>query len=310
MLIVAFLFLSIPVTANESKEIRKERQEAQKERLLQKKERTDEDRENTRDFNQFIRELNEEYREQEKELDMEFELKEVELKAEHDAKVAEAETGYQKNLTGLFMKPGIKFDEETIKKLQETGKAFADEKFNLEKQSAEKIHKAEIEHQKQKNKLLDERDAKALDEATSIGLTRKYSPVLATVIGDGLTNQEKRWNETEEKEIRKIEEKSWNILSPYRNGKELRNWEIQNLNDDFKLDWAEKAEIQKLDAEQVFYNTLFLQAAQGGKIDQEKIMSELADIDKEKKLINIKFKKIADQNRIKRREAKKDILSK
>ena len=55
---------------------------------------------------------------------------------------------------------------------------------------------------------------------------------------------------------------------------------------------------------------VIVQAAQGQEIDQEAFMSEMADINKEKKLINIKYKKIADQNRIKRRQEKKDILSK
>ena len=55
---------------------------------------------------------------------------------------------------------------------------------------------------------------------------------------------------------------------------------------------------------------VIVQAAKGQEIDQEAFMSEMADINKEKKLINIKYKKITDQNKIKRRQEKKEILSK
>ena len=309
VLILALLFVFNPAMADDSKELRKQRQDAQKERQIQKKERSNQIRENTKAFKEFTRQLTEEYREQVKEFDIEFELTEVELKAEHDAKVAEAEAEYQKKLTGLFMKPGVTFDQETIDKLQSDGKAYADELFALKKQSAEKLHQVRIAHEERKKQLLNENDKKALDEANSLGLTKDYAPIVASAIGDGLTSQEERWNETEKKELVKIKKKNQQTLSPFRNGEKLRNWEIQNQNKDFKLTWEEKAELHTLDAKQLFYNTMFMQAAAGEKIDQEALMAELADISKEKKLINIKYKKIADQNKIKRRQEKKGILS-
>jgi hypothetical protein len=309
VLALALLFVCNPALADDSKELRKQRQDAQKERQIQKKERSDQIKESTRAFKDFTRQLTEEYQEQVKEFDLEFKLTEVDLKAEHDAKVAEAEAEYQKKLSGLFMKPGVTFDQETIDKLQSDGKAYADELFVLKKQSAEKLHQERIAHEERKNKLLNENDQKALDEAESLGLNKEYAPIEASAIGDGLTTQEERWNESEKKELDKIKEKNQQTLSPFRNGERLRKWEIQNLNEDFKLTWEEKAELHKLDAKQLFYNTMFMQAAVGEKIDQEAFMAELADINKEKKLINIEYKKIADQNMIKRRQEKKDILS-
>jgi len=308
ILIATLLFVFSPVLADDSKDLRKQQLEAQKERQMQKKERSDQIKENTRALNDFTRELKEEYREQVTEFDLDFELTEVELKSEHDAKVAEAEAEYQKKLTELFMKPGMTFDQATIKKLQSDAKAYADELFVLKKQSAEKLHLAKITHQESKNKLLAENDRRALEEAESLGLTKDYEPIEAAAIGDELTKQEKRWNESEAKELERIKEKNKKLLAPYRNGEKLREWEIKNMNEDFKLTWEEKAELHELDAKQLFFNTLVMQAATGGEFDQEAFMAEMADINKEKKLINIKYKKITDQNKIKRRKEKKEIL--
>ena len=68
-----------------------------------------------------------------KELDVEFELKGVELKADESAKVAVAEAEYQKKVASLFMKPGVQFDADNTKKMQADGKAYADELFALQK---------------------------------------------------------------------------------------------------------------------------------------------------------------------------------
>ncbi len=309
LFIFALLLVFTPALANDSKELRKQRQEAQKERLIQKKERSEQIQDSTRDFREFTKQLTEEYREQASELDIEFQLTKVELQSEHDAKVAEAEAENQKKLTELFMTPGITFDQETIEKLQSDGKAYSDELFALKKQAAEKLHQVKITHEERKNELLNKNDNKALEEAESLGFNKEYAPIEATPLGDGLTRQEERWNETEKKEISKIKEKNQQIMSPFRNGEKLRKWEIQNMNKDFKITWEEKAELQALEAKQLFFNTMFMQAAAGEKVDQKAFMDELADINKEKKLINIKYKKIADQNTIKRRQEKKKLLN-
>jgi hypothetical protein len=80
------------------------------------------------------------------------------------------------------------------------------------------------------------------------------------------------------------------------------------MNEDFKLDWDEKAELHALDSQQVFYNTIVMQAVQGGQIDQQGLLEKMTEIGKKKKLVNIEYKKIRDQNRITRKKQKKEIV--
>lgn len=308
VLALAVLFHHHPAVAAESKELRKQRQAAQKERQAQKNERNKEYNEATKDFREFVRDLKLDSREQLAELDTEFKLRRVELKAEHDARVAGAQAEYQKKMSGLFMTPGVEFNEQTIEKLQAEGKAFADELFTLRKQSAEELHREAIATEERKNALLTEKDRLAMDEAASLGLTKKFSPILATPIGDGLTQSEERWNEREQKEVEKLELRSRKTVNEFQIGKRLREWEIGNQNEDFKLVWDEKAELQVLDSEQNFYNILFMQAARGGQIDQQDVMSKMAEINEQKKLIGIKYRKIRDQNRIKRARDRKEMM--
>ena len=308
LLALALLSLLNPATADESKELRKQRQAAQKERKTQKSERSKEISEGTKDFREYVRDLKMDYQEQVKELDTEFELRRVELKADHDARVAGAEAEYQKKLSSLFMRPGAEFNDQAIEQMQAEGKAFADELFALKKQSAEELHREQIAKEDRENALLSERDRMALDEASTLGLTGKYSPILATPIGDGLTKEEERWNERERKEVVKLEDRNKKTISKFRNGEKLRKWEIGNLNEDFKLTWDEKAELHALDSQQLFYNAMFMQAAQGGQVDQQKLMAEMAEINEKKKLIKIEYRKVRDKNRITRREEKKAIL--
>ncbi|GMQ76616.1 MAG: hypothetical protein BMS9Abin01_1901 [Gammaproteobacteria bacterium] len=295
--------------AEDSKELRNQRQAAQKQRQAQKNERSREINEATRAFREFTGELKTDYQEQARDLDTEFELRRVELKADHDVRVAGAEADYQKKLSGLFMRPGVEFDQQAVDKLQAEGRAFADELFALRKQSAEQLHRERIANEQRKNELLTESDRTALDEASSLGLTRKYAPILATPIGGGLTKQEERWNEREKKEVVKLEKRNRKTLSAFRNGERLRKWKIEKLNVDFKLTWDEKAELQALDSEQIFYNAMFMRAAQEENFDQQEFMAKMAEVNEKKKLINIEYRKIRDQNRIKDRKKRKDILA-
>ncbi len=309
LLALALALLADSAIATESKELRTQRQVAQKERQVQKNERNSEINEATRAFREYTRELKVDYQEQVKELDTDFELRRVELKADHDVRIAGAEAEYQKKLSSLFMRPGGEFDEQAMERMQAEGKAFADEQFALRRQSAEEFHRERIVSEERKNALLTEADQMALDEASSLGLTRKYPPILATPIGDGLTEQEQRWNTREKKEVVKLEKRNRKTVGAFRNGGKLRKWEIEKLNEDFKLTWDEKAELHALDSQQLFYNAMFMQAAQGGKIDQQDFMAKLAEINEQKKLISIEYRKIRDQNRIKRRKEKKAILA-
>ena len=77
------------------------------------------------------------------------------------------------------------------------------------------------------------------------------------------------------------------------------------MEEDFELMWQEKAEEHVLGAEQMFYNSLLMQSGQDGAVAQQEFLSRLAELNKEKQLIKIKYKKISDLNRIKRREEKR-----
>ena len=307
------LLLVMPFTllaADESKELRKQRQIAQKERQTQKNERSKAISDATRTFRDYARTLKSDYQERVRALNTEFELNRVELKAQHDARVADAEAEHQQKLSELFMNPGSELDEQTVKRLQAEGRGFADQLFALKMQSAEELHAERMANEERKNALLTQRDAMALEKADSLGLTNSYPPILASPIGDGLTDQEKRWNEREKSEVVKLEERNRKLLAEFRNGESLRRWEIDNLNEDFRLAWDEKAELHALDSEQIFYNAMLMRAAQGGEIDQRKFMNEIAELNKKKQLIKIEYKKTRDQNRIKRREEKQKLLEK
>ena len=207
LLVLAFHSPASPGVADDSKELRKERQVAQKQRQEKVKERNRKVSDATKDFREYSRDLEADYREQMENMDTELELQTVELEADHEARIASAETEFQEKLSNLFMNPSHGFSEDSLQKLQEESKANADVLFGLKKQSVGELHKALVVNEKRKNALLNERDQKALDEAASPGLTVRYSPILATPIGDGLTRDEERWNEREKNRITRREER-------------------------------------------------------------------------------------------------------
>lgn len=298
------------VEAADSKELQNQRRAAQKERQARKNDRSKALSDATRTFRDYVRELNLDYRDRVKALATDFELQRVALKADHDARVAGAEAEYQKKLSSLFMRPGSALDEETIEGLRAEGKAFADQMFALRKQSAEELHRARVENEMRKNALWSERDNLAMDQGATLGLTDSYEPILATPIGGDLTDQEERWNEREKKEVAKLMERNRQILREYRNGRALREWELGNLNQDFERTWNEQEELHALDADQIMYNALLMQAAQDGQVNQQKLMARMAEINEQKKLIAIKYRKERDEARIRRREEKKAMADK
>jgi hypothetical protein len=310
LLTIALVLLGGAAVAADSKELKKQRQAAQKERQQEKNERSQAINEANRAFREFTRDLKVEYRERVKDLDTEFKLQRIDLKSDHDARVAGAQAEYQKKMSSLFMRPDVEYNEQTMEKLQAEGRAFADEMFALKKQSAEELQDALMTNEENKDKEWSEMDQMALEEAASLGLTDDYQPILATPLGDGLTKSEERWNEREKKEVVKLAERNRKTLSAFRNGGELRAWQRANMRDDFKLAWDEKAELHALDTEQHLYNALFVQAAQKGEVDQQKLMADLAEIGEKKQLVGIKYRKERDKERVRRGQEKKAILKK
>ena len=300
-----------PSVHADDKELRKQRAAAQQEQRVQIKARSELIRDAKRSFKEFAREINNENRERIAELETEFNLTQVDLRAAHEARVALAEADHQKKLMDLFMDPsGGKFDEQKLQQMEADFKRYSDDLFALKKQSAEEVHQATIKHIVNKNEIYDEADQRILEEVSTLGLTGEYSPILITPIGGALTKKEERLNEKEKENVIKLKQANLKLLSRYRNGKELRGWEIQNIEEDFKILWEENAKLHELDSQQMLYNNLLMGAFQGNAFNQQEFSEKIAENNKKKSLITIEYKKIRDKNRIMRNKTKKEILSK
>lgn len=306
---IALVIAFNPAQAQDADELREQRRASQKERQLQKTERNRIIKDATKEFKDFARDLRAEYRDRINDLETQFELKRVELRAAHDAKVAEAEAEHHKKLAELLARQDAQLDESLIETLRAEAKAFSDELFQLRKEAAEALHRERVANDIQQNTVLTERDRLALEKAASLGLTQGYSPILATPVGDGLTPQEERWNEREREEVLRLEDRNAGLLNEFTSGEALREWEIKNLKEDFELEWEEKSELQALESQRYFYDALLAQSAKGGSFDQKKIANKMAELTKQKKLIEIRYKEIRDRNRIARREEKKELLA-
>lgn len=302
--------LIIPISqlhAKEDKELKKQRQAAQKERQAKKTEQNRENADATKSFREFTQNLKMEYSDLRKNIDLEFEFKQVDLQAERQAKMSEAEAEYQKKWSSLLMNPGELTNKDSLKKMEQEGKADSDELFRLKEEAAQIAHKERMASEKQKHALLQEMDNRAFEEAASLGLTKKSAPIMAMAIGGELTRQEKQWNEREEKEIEKIHIRNLQSIREYKNGQRLREWESKNLEEDFRLKWEEKRELHALESQLTFSNSLLMQSAQGGEVNQQEIMAKFAELGKQTKLVKIKYNTLRKKNSIKRRIEKKKL---
>ena len=312
ILLSLFILVGSPLEATFAKEdpaLRKQRQEAKKERHQQKRDRGTELTEARRSLQDFARSQKSDYTQQLQDLDVDFELKEVELTANRDSKMAEAEVDYQKQLMGYFT-GAQDLGPEGLKKMQAQLQANAEENFRIKLDAAKLLHEAKLANQQLKNELLNKRDQEILDEAESLGLTQKPSPILAKPIGGELTKSEQQENARAEKDVGKINEQNKKLLKEYTNGKAIREWELTNIKEDFTLKWQEKAELHKVSSNQMFYNSLMMPMAQGGEIDREELMDTLAELNKETKLIKIKYAGITKKNQITRRQELKALRDK
>lgn len=308
LIVLIYLLSLTSAFAKDSKEIQEQRRTAQKERQEKKNGRNAEIRDATNVFREFFRDIKPDYQDRVKAFDTDFELKRVELRADRDTKIAAAEAEYQKQIMGLFMNPDAGSNEAAIKNLETQGKAYSDELFRLQKAAAETIHKARMANEKRKSDEWQKRDDEAMAKAAELGLTAPIPPILATPIGDGLTKSEQAWNEREQKEVARLEKQNQRTVSEFVYGAKLRAWEMKNLDEDFELKWREKGELHALNAQQVLYNSILGRAAQGGEIDRQAFFDRLSELGQKNKQIKIEYKKIRDQNRIKRREERKKIV--
>jgi len=305
---LALSLVATAATTDEAGELKARQQAAHKERLQQKQERKLAITEAQKTFREFTRELKLDYQQQLQDVETEWQLKQVEFNADHASHIASAEADYKKKLSALVMNPSNTLDEQTLARLQEQNKAYADELFGLRKLAAEELQRELIAIEKRKNALLKERDQIALEKASALGLTDKYTPILATPIGDSLTAREEKWNEKEISNVTRIMEQNQKYLSEYKTGEALRKWELDNVREDFRLTWEQNAEEHALDSENLLYNSFLVQGSQGAEFDQQQFMDKMAEFEKQKQLIKIKYQKIRDQNRIKRSAQRKKIL--
>jgi len=304
LITLAFVVLVTSALAQDEQELRKQRQAAQKERQAQKNERSKQINEASSAFRAFSGELKKEYRLVLRDLDTEFELVQVDISAERDTEIAAVEAEYQQKLMSRLMSPDA---SGTVQNLEEDNKAYSDGLFDLRRRFAEEAQQERVANEKRKHDALAEQDERALQEAEALGLTSDYPPILATAIGDGLTKQEESWNEREKKEVAKIKQRNLRTIAEFTNGEKMRAWTLGNLEEDFGLQWDEKAELHVISSETLLQNTMLMQASQGGEVDQQEIVARMNELNKQNRLIKIKYKKIRDQNRIKRREEKRKL---
>ena len=295
--------------AAEDKTVRAERQKAQKSRQQQKNDRNSEIRDASNSFREFARDLKMEYQEKARDLDTEFRLQQVDMNAERDARIAETEIELRQKINQLMLNPNQSSDEAAVEQLKADMKAYSDQIFEIKKQAAMEQHREFIDNELKKHQLLNERDEAALAMASDLGLRSQYEPILATPIGDGLTKQEKSWNEREKKEVERLFKSNQRLMGEFLYGKELRQWEIENKREDFDLKWQKKSELQALNLEQTFYSSALMQSSQGAEFDQAAFNKRMTELQKQNQQINIKYKKIHDKNRIKRGEQRRKMVT-
>ena len=300
---LAALRIATAFAVEDSPELRAQRQEAHKARLEQRSQRNAENQEAVRAFREHSRELQQTYAEQLSGLETEFALQRSELQAEHRSRLAEAEAERQAKLMALYTGAGGDA-EGAAKRAQEEMRAMQDERFQLEKQAAEEHHQASMAHLERKNALLAERDAEALERAEELGLTDERAPILAEPIGGALTAQEEQWNERERREVERLNEQNQRMVEEIKKGETMRQWERANREEDFQLEWDEKGELREIETNSGYQDLIL---GNNDEIDQQEMMAMLTELEKQKKLVRIKYDKLREQNRI-RRDAERNKI--
>jgi hypothetical protein len=214
----------------------------------------------------------------------------------------------QQSISQLMLDPNKAGKKESVEKLRADMKVYADKVYEIKKQAAQDEHNEAMENENNKHKRMSERDQKAMDKAKALGLLKKHTPILAQPIGGELTRQEERWNEREKIEVEKLYKSNQRQLAEFTNGAKLREWEMGNKREDFKLKWQKKNELHAINSEQSFFNSMFFTPDGNSPAKQQDMSKRMADISKRNRMINIKYKKISDQSRIKRSEERRKII--
>ncbi|MCM5571058.1 hypothetical protein M6I34_11130 [Burkholderiaceae bacterium FT117] len=295
-----------PVSAHAQqpdKELRDQRNAAQKERREQKRDRDQALNDARRDFQEQARAVEQDYREKLRQVDVEFELRRVQLQAEHDANVAKAEAEFQKRLSDSLMSTSAEPAEARMAKMESAMKSLSAEMFRIRKQAAGKVHQERLAVERRKHALLKEQDQALLAKAESMGLARDPEPILAKPIGGELTRDEQRWNDGERKHVASVGDRNRKSLAKYRNGDKLRAFDLANMEEDFAIDWEERAELQALQSERTLFSTMMM----GGQADLQALTARAAELGEKEKLVKIEYDKRRKEKAIERREARRKL---
>ncbi|MBF0265098.1 MAG: hypothetical protein HQL46_07480 [Gammaproteobacteria bacterium] len=307
-MVLSLLMPGFSSFAAESKEIRQQRKEANKERLSLRKERSENIRNMRKIFQEFSRDLKKSYQDDINELKVEFDLKQIDIDSAHEVKITEAKNEYQKKMMNLFLSPKTKLDETTLKQFEKDAEIYSDQLFAFKKQFAEQTHKKQLNFVKQKNSLWDEMDQKILAKAEELGMTNKITPILAKQIAGTLSKSEERWNQRENKEATKIQDKLAYLLRNFRKGNKIRAHELESMKQDFILEWENESKLHKIEGQSVFINQLLMQSFSNQKFNLEEFTSKMSELNKEKQLLNIEYKKNKKKKSILRKKELKEIL--
>lgn len=308
--LMLFLFAWLPggaAGAQTDKDLRDQRSAAQKERTEKKKQRDLEMADASRNLREYARELDTGYREKLRQVDVDFELKRVELEAGHKAKVAAAEAEFMRKLSVAMQASGTQDMQQRIAKLEVETKAMSEELFRLKEDAAAIEHKERMATEARKHEQLAEMDQAVLRKAEALGLTREPAPVLATPIGGELTRPEEQWNERERKEVRTLAERNRAALAKYANGVKLRDWERANMEEDFRISWDEKRELNDLASRRILFGAFMLQADPSRPADAESLTERLAEAGHQEKLVRIKYEQLRKTKAIERREERRKL---
>lgn len=301
------MLVSMPLAAQTDKELREQRSAAQKERQDAKRLRDQKNSDLTKEFREYARQMEQEYQQELRSLDVELELKMVSLQAEQQARAAEAEAVYQKQMGNIFNLQKHSDPQQQMEEMSKQAKVHADEVFRIKRESADLAHQEKMAVEQHKHARVKEMEDRILAQAATLKLTHSYPPILASPIGSELTRQEEQWNQREQRDVARLNERNVQLLAKYRYGERLRAWERENQHEDHRLAWDERAELHQLESRQNFLSLLMLQGASSEGYNQQTLNEQMAEFGKAQRLIKIKYEQIRKENSIKRREERKQI---
>lgn len=309
MILILLSLASVPysqVSAADDKSLNNERREAAQQRQKLKLQRNRDNTAALKELREYANSSKKQSQEQVRDLDAEFRIEKEELRADNRIKIAEADALLQQKISTLFLNPESS-GQQSAETFRTDMKKYAEDVQTIKEQAAITEHKAFIDNEKRKNAVLNQRDQNILARAKQLGLLDKYKPILAKPIGSEMTAQEKSWNEREEKDIERLYESNHRYLSKFQNGKKLRDWEIDNKEEDFQLKQKMNRELFEVNRDQSYLNAMMMSPSDDEKAQQD-FTAQLTEKSKQVRIIRINYDKINRQNRTIRQAERRKIM--